>query len=142
MWLRNGNTIPDGMITAFVLWRAIVASNLRQMTDAPNSTGLAMVADSAAFCQRTAALHRETSGTITMKRLACACLLLMSSTGCQGLMHELQPHRLWRMNYQEPVGRTDGVYFSVDDPLDNPVASSAAEDVHKDDVSSQTSVSL
>ena len=57
-------------------------------------------------------------------------------------MHELQPHRLWRMNYQEPVGRTDGVYFSVDDPLDNPVASSAAEDVHKDDVSSQTSVSL
>ena len=76
-----------------------------------------------------------------MKRLACACLLLMSSTGCQGLMHELQPHRLWRMNYQEPVGRTDGVYFSVDDPLDKPVATSAAKAVHKDAASSETSVS-
>ncbi|MDG1894039.1 MAG: hypothetical protein P8J37_03940 [Fuerstiella sp.] len=140
MWLRNGNTIPDGMITAFVLWRAIVASNLRPMTDASNSTGPAMVADSATFCQRTAALHRETSGTITMKRLACACLLLMSSTGCQGLMHELQPHRLWRMNYQEPVGRTDNVYFSVDDPLDEPIASSALNYFNDPGASSETSV--
>ena len=52
-----------------------------------------------------------------MKRFACLTLLLLTSTGCKGLMHELQPHRLWRMNYQEPVGRTDGVYFSVSDPL-------------------------
>lgn len=56
-----------------------------------------------------------------MKRLACICLMLMTSTGCQGLLHELQPHRLWRMNYQEPAGRTDEVYFSVPDPLDVPI---------------------
>jgi len=55
-----------------------------------------------------------------MKRLAhlSLCLLALTSSGCAGLMHELQPHRLWRMNYQEPAGRTDGVYFSVSDPLD------------------------
>mgnify|MGYP006928170893 CR=1 FL=1 len=75
-----------------------------------------------------------------MKRLACAGLLLLSSTGCQGLMHELQPHRLWRMNYQEPIGRTDGVYFSVNDPLDEPVATSASNDVHQNGISSETSV--
>ncbi|HIF00814.1 MAG TPA: hypothetical protein EYG03_27065 [Planctomycetes bacterium] len=75
-----------------------------------------------------------------MKRLACAGLLLLSATGCQSLMHELQPHRLWRMNYQEPLGRTDGVYFSVDDPLDEPVAASAANLFHKDSVSSEMSV--
>lgn len=59
-----------------------------------------------------------------MKRLCVAALLLFCSTGCQGLMHELQPHRLWRVNYQEPMGRTDGVYFSVDDPLDEPIPKS------------------
>ena len=57
-----------------------------------------------------------------MKRFACLCLLLISATGCQNLMHNLQPHRLWRLNYQEPAGRTDGVYFSVSDPLDKAVA--------------------
>lgn len=52
-----------------------------------------------------------------MRQSVCLCLLLLANTGCKGLLHELQPHRLWRMNYQEPAGRTDGVYFSVDDPL-------------------------
>lgn len=42
---------------------------------------------------------------------------LLSGSGCSTIMHELQPHRLWRLNYQEPTGRTDGVYFSIDDPL-------------------------
>ena len=98
-----------------------------------------MVVDLATFCQRTAALRRETSGTIMMNRFACACLLLVSSTGCQGLMHELQPHRLWRMNYQEPVGRTDNVYFSVDDPLDEPVPSSALNHLHNPGLSSEAS---
>lgn len=56
-----------------------------------------------------------------MKRLICLSLLLMTSTGCQGLLHELQPHRLWRMNYQESSGRMDGSYFSINDPLDQPV---------------------
>ncbi|MEP3482351.1 MAG: hypothetical protein ABJZ55_24110 [Fuerstiella sp.] len=59
-----------------------------------------------------------------MKRLPAAALLLFVCTGCQGLLHELQPHRLWRVNYQDPIGRTDGVYFSVDDPLDVPVPKS------------------
>ncbi len=61
-----------------------------------------------------------------MKRFALLSLILTIARGCQGLMHELQPHRLWRMNYQEPAGRTDGVYFSVSDPLDQPVQKSNA----------------
>lgn len=54
-----------------------------------------------------------------MNRLNLLMLLslLPLTTGCQGILHELQPHRLWRLNYQEPAGRTDGVYFSVNDDL-------------------------
>ena len=65
-----------------------------------------------------------------MKRLFILLPLIVLSTGCQGLLHELQPHRLWRLNYQEPAGRTDGVYFSVDDdlkPVDAAQARSASE---------------
>ena len=64
-----------------------------------------------------------------MKRLVCFCLLVLTSAGCQGMLHELQPHRLWRLNYQEPAGRTDGVYFSVPDDLSVavPPTMSAAE---------------
>ena len=61
-------------------------------------------------------------GPPIMKRFICLCLLLMTSSGCAGLLHELQPHRLWRMNYQESSGRMDGAYFSLSDPLDEPVA--------------------
>ncbi|WP_077027170.1 hypothetical protein [Fuerstiella marisgermanici] len=61
-----------------------------------------------------------------MKRLALLGLILTVTSGCQGLMHELQPHRLWRLNYQEPSGRTDGVYFSISDPLDQPIESTPA----------------
>jgi hypothetical protein len=57
-------------------------------------------------------------------------------------MHELQPHRLWRMNYQEPVGRTDNVYFSVADPLDEPVATSPLSDLYKSRTDSDRSVIL
>ncbi len=46
--------------------------------------------------------------------LLALCLML---TGCSTMMHELQPHRLWRWNYQESAGRTDAALFSVDDPL-------------------------
>ena len=56
-------------------------------------------------------------GTHIMKCLPVAALLLFVCTGCQNLLHELQPHRLWRINYHDPGGRTDAVYFSVDDPL-------------------------
>ena len=57
-------------------------------------------------------------------------LFVLSSTGCSSIMHELQPHRLWRLNYQEPAGRTDGVYFSVDDTLSEPSVSSDVIDLN------------
>ncbi|MGB4711351.1 MAG: hypothetical protein WBH50_00600 [Fuerstiella sp.] len=60
-------------------------------------------------------------GPPNMKRFICLCLLLMTSSGCAGLLHELQPHRLWRMNYQESSGRMDGAFLSLSDPLDEPV---------------------
>ncbi|MCA9084756.1 MAG: hypothetical protein KDA81_11900 [Planctomycetaceae bacterium] len=63
-----------------------------------------------------------------MKHRAAIFMLLSLTTGCQGIMHELQPHRLWRLNYQEPAGRTDGVYFSVSDPLDSPVPTEATRE--------------
>lgn len=56
-----------------------------------------------------------------MVRLSVVLALMLFSSGCSSIMHELQPHRLWRWNYQEPSGRTDGVYFSIDDQLSKPV---------------------
>ncbi len=56
-----------------------------------------------------------------MKRLAALLLLLTMCTGCQSVMHELQPHRLWRLNYTDAAGRSDGSFMSIDDPLDQPV---------------------
>ncbi|MCA9036830.1 MAG: hypothetical protein KDA91_16965 [Planctomycetaceae bacterium] len=46
-------------------------------------------------------------------------ILALGSAGCSSIMHELKPHRLWRLNYHEPMGRTDGQYYSIDDPLPN-----------------------
>ena len=50
-----------------------------------------------------------------MKKIA-PVLLLVSATGCSSITHELQPHRLWRWNYQEAPNRTDDALFSIDDP--------------------------
>ena len=50
-----------------------------------------------------------------MKKLSLV-LLLVSAAGCSSITHELQPHRLWRWNYQEAPGRTDDALFSIDDP--------------------------
>ena len=50
-----------------------------------------------------------------MKKIA-PILLFVSATGCSSLTHELQPHRLWRWNYQEAPSRTDDALFSIDDP--------------------------
>lgn len=50
-----------------------------------------------------------------MKKIA-PVLLFVSATGCSSLTHELQPHRLWRWNYQEAPSRTDDALFSIDDP--------------------------
>lgn len=54
-------------------------------------------------------------------RIILSLALLMTLSGCSSIMHELQPHRLWRWNYHEPPGRTDDALFSIDDPL-NPIA--------------------
>lgn len=50
-----------------------------------------------------------------MKKIASA-VLLVSAAGCSSITHELQPHRLWRWNYQEAPSRTDDALFSIDDP--------------------------
>jgi len=52
-----------------------------------------------------------------MKRLSILLLILMSSTGCQSFLHDLQPHRLWRLNYTDAPGRSDGSFLSIDDPV-------------------------
>lgn len=71
-----------------------------------------MVADQPAICQPTDLKH---DGDTAVKRISVLMIIALGSTGCSSILHELQPHRLWRLNYQDPVGRTDGVYFSVDD---------------------------
>jgi|GEM_PF-1566774 len=50
-----------------------------------------------------------------MKKIA-PVLLFLFATGCSSITHELQPHRLWRWNYQEAPNRTDDALFSIDDP--------------------------
>jgi hypothetical protein len=52
-------------------------------------------------------------------------LILLSLAGCSTITHELQPHRLWRWNYQEAPSRTDDALFSIDDPLIPPVVTTA-----------------
>ncbi|MBC7968483.1 MAG: hypothetical protein H7Z17_21465 [Fuerstia sp.] len=56
-----------------------------------------------------------------MITLGVASMILITLPGCGKLMHEMQPHRLWRWNYQPQSGNTDGsygAYFSVDDSLE------------------------
>lgn len=62
-----------------------------------------------------------------MKYLAALVLLLSTCTGCQSIMHELQPHRLWRLNYTDAPGRSDGSFLSIGDPLNKPVIVTAPE---------------
>lgn len=66
-----------------------------------------------------------------MMRFVLILSLVLLSSGCSTIMHELQPHRMWRLNYQEPSGRTDGVYFSIDDPLPVAERSAAASEDQK-----------
>ena len=61
-----------------------------------------------------------------MRRITLAgiTLMLITSSGCSTMLHELKPHRLWRLNYQPQRGNTDGSYgsyFSIDDTLDKPI---------------------
>ncbi len=53
--------------------------------------------------------------------LGVVSLILITLPGCGAMMHELQPHRLWRWNYHPQSGNSDGsygAYFSVDDSLE------------------------
>ena len=53
--------------------------------------------------------------------LGSVWLLLLTLSGCGAMLHELQPHRLWRLNYQSKSGNSDGSYgsyFSVNDTLE------------------------
>ena len=45
------------------------------------------------------------------------CCLLGTSVGCELWPHDLQPHRLWRLNRQTAM--SSDAYFSVGDPLPN-----------------------
>lgn len=46
------------------------------------------------------------------------CLIsVLLCTGCQSVLHEMKPHRLWRWNYYEPTSREAFGTFSIDDPL-------------------------
>ncbi len=59
--------------------------------------------------------------TVRHLTLGVITLTLITLSGCSSMLHELKPHRLWRLNYQPQHGNSDGSYgsyFSVDDPLD------------------------
>jgi len=62
-----------------------------------------------------------------MTRLACLSLPLLFTTCCQSLLHELQPHRLRRLNYFSRAGRPDAGMYSVMDNLDEPVRTTIAQ---------------
>lgn len=52
--------------------------------------------------------------------LRVVSLMFIVLPGCSKMMHEMQPHRLWRWNYHPPSGNSDGsygAYFSVTDSL-------------------------
>ncbi len=53
--------------------------------------------------------------------LGVVSVILIVLPGCGKMMHEMQPHRLWRWNYHQQNGNSDGsygAYFSVDDSLE------------------------
>jgi len=61
--------------------------------------------------------------------LSLVGFILFALPGCASMLHELQPHRLWRLNYQTKSENSDGSYgsyFSVDDSLDTPQKSDSA----------------
>jgi hypothetical protein len=66
-----------------------------------------------------------------MRRLIGVAAMSFLLTGCGTILHELQPHRLWRMNYSDSPGRTDGAFFSVEDEL--PDDSAATTDASRVD---------
>ncbi len=75
-----------------------------------------------------------------MKRLRILLILLATASagGCQMFdraLHELQPHRLWRMNRQPAPGREDAAFYSIAD--DVAVREPGPSSVRADDVSGE-----
>ncbi|MBL6704559.1 MAG: hypothetical protein ISQ06_00500 [Planctomycetaceae bacterium] len=49
--------------------------------------------------------------------IVIAGLALGSATGCDSLLHNLKPHRLWRLNrHSPPMSTGSSVYYSVPPP--------------------------
>lgn len=49
--------------------------------------------------------------------IVLAALALGSATGCESLLHNLKPHRLWRLNrHSPPMASGSSVYYSVPAP--------------------------
>lgn len=49
--------------------------------------------------------------------LLLAGLALGSAMGCESLLHNLKPHRLWRLNrHSPPMASGSSVYYSVPPP--------------------------
>lgn len=67
-----------------------------------------------------------------MLRVRCLCvgilgLSLVATPGC-GLLHDLQPHRLQRLNRTEPMGAADYQFSIPDPPRGELEATRSAED--------------
>jgi hypothetical protein len=62
--------------------------------------------------------------------LVLAGLVLGSATGCGSLLHNLKPHRLWRLNrHSPPMSTGSSVYYSVPPP--------PLSDIESDDLASE-----
>lgn len=60
--------------------------------------------------------------------LVLAGLVLGSATGCGSLLHNLKPHRLWRLNrHSPPMASGSSPYYSVAPPPLSRVESSQRE---------------
>lgn len=64
-------------------------------------------------------LYRShTMPTSRLIPIVLAGLALGSATGCESLLHNLKPHRLWRLNrHSPPMASGSSVYYSVPPPL-------------------------
>lgn len=64
-------------------------------------------------------------------RILIVMLAASSAVGCTALdrtLHELKPHRLWRLNRHDAPGREDAAFYSVRDPdAEQPASRTAAE---------------
>jgi hypothetical protein len=63
--------------------------------------------------------------------MALVGLVLFSVTGCDSLLHNLKPHRLWHMNrHSPPMAAGSSPYYSVPDP---PIGQAVSEKLREPD---------